>query len=54
MRTHVNGPNTSLDWVLSHWAYCTVLTFVFVCVYIACMCSIVTDDVDLVGLKPDP
>jgi len=40
--------NSSLDWVLSHWAHFTVLRFTFVYVYysvsdcIACMCSIVT------------
>jgi len=39
--------NSSLEWVLSHWAHFTVLRFVFVnvlCVslYIACMCRIVT------------
>jgi len=46
--THMNRPNSSLDWVLSQWAHFTVLRFIFVyvlfCVwlYIACMCSIVT------------
>ena len=25
--------NSSLDWVLSHWAHFTVLRFIFVCVY---------------------
>jgi len=41
-------PNSSLDWVLSHWAHFTVLRFIFVhvlfCVwlYIACVCTIVT------------
>jgi len=49
MHTHMNRPNSSLDWVLSHWAHFTVLRFIFVCVCIACMCSI---EVDLVGLKP--
>jgi len=42
---HMNRPNSSLDWVLSHWAHFTVLRFIFVfCVslYIACMCRIVT------------
>jgi len=48
MHTHTNRPNSSLDWVLSHWAHFSVLRFIFVyvlfCVwlYIACMCSIVT------------
>jgi len=46
--THMNRTNSSLDWVLSHWAHFTVLRFIFVyvlyCVwlYIACMCSTVT------------
>jgi len=58
MHIHMNRPNSTLDWVLSHWAHFTVLTFIFVYVfrvslYIAC-CSIVTyGGVDLVGLKPD-
>ena len=30
MHTHMNRPNRSLDWVLSHWAYFTVLRFIFV------------------------
>jgi len=44
----MNRPNSSLDWVLSHWAHFTVFRFIFVyvlfCVwlYIACMCSIIT------------
>ena len=29
--------NSSLDWVLSHWAHFTVLRFIFVCI----MCIIV-------------
>jgi len=42
--THMNAPNSSLDWVLSHWPHFTVLRFIFVCVllYIACMCRFVT------------
>ena len=27
---HMNRPNRSLDWVLSHWAHFTVLIFIFV------------------------
>jgi len=27
--TYTNGPNSSLDWVLSHWAHFTVLRFIF-------------------------
>jgi len=37
MHTHMNRPNSSLDWVLSHWAHFTVLRFIFVCI----MCIIV-------------
>jgi len=29
MHTHMNRPNSSLDWVLSHWAHFTVLRFIF-------------------------
>ena len=48
LHTHMNRPNSSLNWVLSHCAHFTVLRFIFVyvlfCVwlYITCMCSIVT------------
>jgi len=47
MHTHMNRPNSSLDWVLSHWAHFTVIRFIFVHVlyvslYTACMCRIVT------------
>jgi len=28
MHTHMNRPNSSLDWVLSHWAHFTVLRFI--------------------------
>ena len=46
--SHMNRPNSSLDWVLSHWALFTVRRFI--CVYVlfcvwldvVCMCSIVT------------
>jgi len=39
MHTRMNRPNSSLDWVLSHWTHFTVLGFIFVFVslYIACM-----------------
>jgi len=46
VHTHMNRTNSSLDWVLSHWAHFTVLRFIFVyvlfCVwlYIACMCTV--------------
>ena len=30
MHTHMNRPNTSLDWVLSHWAHFTVLRFILI------------------------
>ena len=32
LHTHLNRPNSSLDWVLSHWAHFTVLRFI--CVYV--------------------
>ena len=36
--THMNRPNSSLDWVLSHWAHFTVLRFIFVYVLLhACV-----------------
>jgi len=36
--THMNRPNSSLDWVLSHWAHFTVLRFIFIlCVTVYCM-----------------
>jgi len=47
MHTYMNKPNSSLDWVLSHWARFTVLRFIFeyvcICVslHIACF-SVVT------------
>jgi len=37
MHTYMNRPNSSLDWVLSHWAHFTVLGFIFVYVCIFCM-----------------
>jgi len=37
MNTHMNRPNSSLDWVLSHWAHFTVLRFIFVYVLYACV-----------------
>jgi len=58
MHTHMNRPNSSLDWVLSHWAHFTVLRFIFVCVLLCvhCMhvyCVVLSHgEVDLVGLKP--
>ena len=30
MHTPMNRPNSSQDWVLSHWAHFTVLRFIFV------------------------
>ena len=37
--THnMNRPNSSRDWVLSHWAHFTVLRFIFVwCITVCCM-----------------
>jgi len=43
--TPMNRPNSSLDWVLSHWVHFTVFRFFCIfCVslYIACMYRIVT------------
>jgi len=40
MHTHMNRPNSSLDWVLSHWAHFTVLRFISVhvlCITVYCM-----------------
>ena len=43
MHTHMNRPNSSLDWVLSHWTNFTVLRFIFVyvciilCLTVYCM-----------------
>ena len=44
--------NSSLDWVLSHWAHFTVLRFIFVYVSHACV-GLQHGEVDLVGLKPN-
>ena len=60
MHPHMNRPNSSLDWVLSHWANFTVPRFIFcVSMYSVyhCILHIVVlyhGEVDLVGLKPDP
>jgi len=57
MQTHTNRPNSSLDWVLSHWAHVTVLRFIFVSYYVyhcilhACV-GLKHGEVDLVGFKP--
>jgi len=56
MHTHINRPNSSLDWVLSHWAHFTVLGFIIVyfmyhCILHACI-GLYHGEVDLVGLKP--
>jgi len=38
MHTHMNRPNSSLDWVFSHWAHFTVLRFICVlCILYACV-----------------
>jgi len=38
VHTHMNRPDSSLDWVLSHWADFTVLSFIFVYVLLhACV-----------------
>jgi len=36
MHTHMNRPNSSLDWVLSHWAHFTVIRFIFVLCITVC------------------
>jgi len=38
MHTHTNRPNSSLDWVLSHWAHFTVHRFIFVLYYFVYRC----------------
>jgi len=30
LHTHMNRPNSSLDWVLSHWAHFTMFRLIFV------------------------
>jgi len=52
MHTHMNRPNSSLDWVLSHWAHFTVLRFIFVYVLLHACVVLQHGEVDLVGLKP--
>ena len=37
MHTHVNRPNSSVNWVLFHMAHFTVLRFISVCVCILCI-----------------
>ena len=41
LHTHMNRTNSSLDWVLSHWAHFTVLRFIFayiiLCLTVRCM-----------------
>jgi len=37
VHTHMNRPNSSLDWVSSHWGHFTVLRFIFVYVCILCI-----------------
>jgi len=48
----MNRPNSSLDWVLSHWAHFTVLRFIFVYVLLHAYVEVLHGEVDLVGLKP--
>jgi len=38
LHTHMDRPNSSLDWVLSHWAHFTVLRFIFVYVLFVSYC----------------
>jgi len=45
MHTHMNGPNSSLEWVLSHWAHFTVVRFISVYVLLhvcVVLCNTVT------------
>ena len=35
---HMNRPNSSLYWVLSHWAHFTVCRLIFVCVLFCVHC----------------
>ena len=51
MHTHMNRPNSSLDWVLYHWVHFTVLRFIILCTLHACV-VLYHGEVDLVGLKP--
>jgi len=44
--------NSSLDWVLSHWAHFTVLRFIFVYVLLHACVVLLHGGVDLVGLTP--
>jgi len=61
MHTHMNRRNSFVDWVLSHWAYFTVVRFIFVyvCIFvffyrILYILVLLHGEVDLMGLKPDP
>jgi len=38
LHTHMNRPNSSLDWVLSHWAHFTVLRLISVYVLFVSDC----------------
>ena len=38
VHTHMNRPNSSLDWFLSHWAHFTVRRFIFVFVLFCVHC----------------
>ena len=54
MHTHMNRSNSSLDWVLSHWARFTVLRFLFcVLLFIACVCRLVTRSGGPGGIEVD-
>jgi len=43
MHTHMNRPNSPLDWVLSHWTHFNVLRFIFVYVKNVGMVEVSTD-----------
>jgi len=34
LHTHMNRPNSSLDWDLSHWAHFAMLRFIYVYMYV--------------------
>jgi len=48
----MNRPNSSLDWVLSHWAHFTELRFIFVYVLLHACVEVYRGEVGLVGVKP--
>jgi len=51
MHAHMNGPNSSLEWILSHWAHFTVLRFIFVYVLLHACVVLQHREVGLVGFR---